>query len=176
MNYYRLKTTMVAEKEDGAMEKMTVEELALVNNYTEAEALLYAIAEKHQRNKFGEISYDIVKTKIGDVLWNGSLTSDAELIQNLINVYFEEADDTGVGLYSVKVMFVETDEKTAKEKRTQENIYVPAKSNQDASEAVEQWLRHIGDTRYHVVRDVRYDKAESIYWPADTYQYKLSES
>lgn len=176
MNYFRLKTTWTAEKEDGGLEKVTTEELVLAETFGNAEEILYALAETQNRTQYAPIAYDIVKTKIEDVIWNDSLTADENLVHGLCMNFFSQPEDSGMGLYAVKIMYVERDERTAKDKRTQEIVYVPANSNLAASECVEAYLKKQGETRYHVIRDVKYDKVEAILWPVDVYQFKTNNA
>ena len=56
-------------------------------------------------------------------MYSDVLAQDTDMTAGLICNFFEEDEDTGVGLYCVKVMFIEVDEKTGKEKRSNENIY-----------------------------------------------------
>ena len=166
-NFFRIKMEWTSEKEDGALVKTKTEELVLASNYTEAEKVAYAIAEDQNRMKFSSsISMDIVKTKISELLYNDALVHDETLVEGLVHNYFEESDDTGVGLYAVKVMYIEVDEKTGREKYPVETIYTPAVSNIDAADFVKSYLKH-NEIREFVIRDTKFDKAEAILWPVD---------
>lgn len=174
LDYYRIKTEWISESEREELEKIKTEELVLATSYTEAEEVAYAIAEAQERAKYGKINFEITKTKINDVLFNDVLAQDKELTQGLVCNYFEESDESGVGLYMAKVIFFTVDEKTAKTKRTTETFFVPATSNVDATQRIEQHLHHnMGD---FVIRDTRFDKAEAIYWPVDIYQNKVNSA
>jgi hypothetical protein len=172
-NYYRIKTDWTAEKQDGNLTKTKTEELVLASSYTEAEAVAYAIAEDQNRTQFNSsIGIEITKTKIKELLYNDTLSCDNKLIAGLIQNYFEEADNTGVGLYAVKVMYIELDEKTGKEKQSNDTIYVPSTSNADASDFVNQYLKKV-ETRDYVIRDIKFDKAEAILWSPEIHQEKI---
>ena len=69
-------------------------------------------------------------------------------------------------------MFIEVDEKTGKEKRSNENIYVPAISNIEAAQYVREYLKKVGEMREFIVRDTKFDKAAAILWPAEVHQEK----
>lgn len=173
LDFYRIKTDWTSERDGGCLEKVKTEELVYASSYTEAEEVAYAIAEGQNRTQFGDISIEIVKTKIAELVYRDVLRQDSALVAGMVCNYFEEAEDTGVGLYCAKVMFIETDEKSGKEKRSNDNIYVPATSNIEASQFVNNYLRKIGETRDFIVRDTKFDKAEAIFWPTDVHQSKI---
>lgn len=174
-NYYRIKTVWEGEAKDQSLTKKKSEELVYATSYTEAEKIAHALIEDQQRAKFSDsIEIEIVKTKIEDILYNDILATQEPLVGGLVCSFFEESDDTGVGLYAVKVMFIEIDEKTAKEKRRYQTIYTPATSNSDANERVRKYLE--SSVCDYVVRDAKFDKAEAILWPSDIYKSKTAES
>ena len=170
LNYFRIKTECTVELPDGALAKKKIEELVLATNYSEAEALVHAIIASLNRTQFGSVNYEIVKTKIGDVNFNDVLTQD-ETIQGFVCNCFAEDESTGVGLYNVKVDFFTIDEKSAKERKTTENFYVPALSNADATNRVQRYLKTTMSE--FVIRDAKFDKAEAIYWPIDVHKSKV---
>lgn len=170
LSYFRIKTTWIAEAEDSSLVKVKTEELALASSYTEAEKVAYALIDDQQRTKFGDAEIEIVKAKITEVLYNDNLLHDEKLIGGLVYNYFED-DDTQIGIYNVKVVFITTDEK-GKEKKSAETIFVPAKSNTDAANLVNAYLKKgLAD---YVIRDVKFDKAEAVLWPTGTQQSKMN--
>lgn len=173
-NYYRIKTDWLAEQEDGKLQKTKTEELVFASSYTEAEKVAYALAEKYERAKFGSFEIEIVKTKISELLYSNILSTEEATVCGLINSYFEEPDTTGIGMYQVKVYYTEVDEVSGKEKHKTETIFTPAQSNSDASYAVLDYLKKIGEQRDYVVRDAKFDKAEAILLPTDVYQSKVN--
>ncbi|MDR1090954.1 MAG: DUF4494 domain-containing protein [Prevotella sp.] len=175
-NYFRIKTEWTAERNDGGLAKTKTEELVYASSYTEAEKVAYALAENQCRMQFNSsIHLEIDKTKIDEVLFNSALRTDGDLIAGLVHNYFEEGDDTGVGLYAVKIMYIELDEKTGKEKRSNDTIYTPADSNTGAADYVKRYLRKC-ETRDFVIRDTKFDKAEAILWSLDTHKEKTGLS
>lgn len=169
-NYYRIKTNWLAEKEDGSLEKARTEELVFASSYTEAEILAHDLIEKYQRSKFGTPTFEIIKTKIDDLLYSEVLSVDDVMTSHHICCYFEEADNTGVGLYQVKVYYTWTDDNTGKEKHSTETIFIPAYSNTDATKLVLAFLEKSGETRDYIVRDTKFDKAEAIFWSQEHYE------
>lgn len=169
LSYFRIKTECVVELPDSSLAKKKIEELVLATNYTEAEALTHALIASLNRTQFGSVSYEIIKTKIEDVQFNDVLAQD-EAVGNFACNCFAEDESTGVGLYTVKVDFFTVDERTAKEKKTTENYYVPALSNADATDRIERYLGT--STSDFVIRDAKFDKAEAIYWPLDVQKSK----
>lgn len=171
-NYYRIKTTWLGEhSEGGDLVKRKTEELVLATSYTEAEKVAYALLKKENRTQFSDdINIEIIKTKIKDVIYNDNLQKDEEPICGLVTCYFEEGDETGVGLYGVKVMFLNIDAKSGKEKRSHETIYLPACSNADATKRVAEHLK--SSPVDHVIRDAKFDPAVAILWPIDVYKNK----
>ena len=163
LRYFRIKTEWMAEGENGALGKTKTEELVLATSYTEAEAAAYAIAENQNRTRFG--------SKISDVICNEILESGETLMQGLVEQYFEEGEDSGVGLYAVKIIEFILDEVTGVTKRTTETLYVPALSNADATSRINKLLSKT--LSEYVIRDVKFDKAAAIYWPVEVYQSKL---
>lgn len=171
-DYYRIKTEWLSEKDTGDLMKKKTEELVLASSYAEAEKVAYAIGEDQQRSRFSSIKPEIIRTKIDDILFNDALEhEEGKLIEGLVENYFTESEDTGMGLYAVKVMFIDIDEKTAKEKRTTETIYAPAKTNIDAANFVENYLKGTG--RDFTIRDTKFDKAEAIFWPTEIQELKM---
>lgn len=175
LDYYRIKTEWTAEGENGVLQKTKTEELVFATSYTEAEAVAYSIIDVQDRRKFGSVNIEIIKTKINDVLLNNILAQEKETTAGLICNYFQESEESGVGLYSVKVMYFNTDEKTGKTKRTSETLYTPALGNADATNRITEHLGHDLGVDY-VVRDVKFDKAEAIYLPKDIFQSKIRQA
>lgn len=170
--YYRIKTEWVSECSDGQLLKKKTEELVYASSYSEAEKVAYAIAEDQNRFQFGHCCPEIIRTKISDILYTDSLKHENTTIEGLVYNYFIEGEDTGMGLYAVKVMFIEIDETTAKEKRHTETVYVPAASNLDAADYVEQHFEKSGVD--FTIRDTKFDKAEAILWPVDMHESKVN--
>lgn len=173
-NFYRIKTEWTSEQEDGALKKTKTEELAYVSSYTEAEKVAYALTERYDRTRYGTVNFEITKTKISELLWDPILVLDKELVSDLAVDFFEDADSTGAGMYQVRVLFTEIDEKTAKEKKSTENIFIPARSNSEATNSVLAYLKNIGERRDYVVRDTKFDKAEAILWPPQVRSNKIN--
>lgn len=172
-NFYRIKTEWTAEQEDKSLKKTKTEELVYASSYTDAEKTAYAIIEKENRTKFGQVSFEITKTKISELLWNPTLVLDETPVNGLVMDFFTESESSGVGMYQVRVLFTELDEKTAKEKRRTESIFIPAKSNSDAANGVLAYLKNIGERRDYVVRDTKFDRAEAILWPLEVHNSKV---
>ncbi len=171
-NYYRIKMQWKAELEDGSLEKIKTEDLVYASSYSEAEQMAYSLIENQNRTKHGEIySMEIIKTKIGDILYNGTLDHDNELVGGMVYNFFPSIEN-GEGLYAVKVEIITIDERTAKEKKTLETIYTPAVDNHDAGARVLKYM----STSNVVVRNVTFDKAESILWPTDVFQNKSNQA
>lgn len=171
LNYYRIKMNWLNEMEDSSLSKVTTEDLVYVSSYTEAERIAYCLIEDQQRTRFSnDISFEIVKTKISEILYNDSLKQDGDMIGGLLYNYVDPNEGDGVGIYSVKIMIITIDEKTAKEKRSYETIYTPATSNVDAANRIK---NHLLITDY-TIRDVKFDKAESVLWPTEVFQAKMN--
>lgn len=175
LDYYRIKTEWTAEKENGFLQKTKTEELVLATSYSEAESVAYSIIDTQDRRKFGSVNVEIVKTKINDVLLNEILTQESETTAGLICSYFQESEDSGVGLYAVKIMNFYVDEKSGKTKRSSETLYTPALGNADATSRIEAYFGKDMITDY-VIRDVKFDKAEAIYLPKDIFQSKIKKA
>lgn len=171
LSYFRVKTECTVELPTGVLGKKKIEELILATSYTEAEMLVNEIISSLNRTQFGSVSYEIIKTKISDVLFNEILQQE-ETVKNFCCNFFEEDESTGVGLYNVKVMFITIDEKTAKEKKSTEDYYVPASSNADATNRIYQHLKKTMSD--FVIRDTKFDKTEAIYWPLDVHKNKVA--
>lgn len=169
-DYFRIKMAWTAELEDGSLSKVKTEDLVYATSYTEAEKIAYAIIEDQQRDRHSDVSFEIIKTKISEMLYNDNLMHDSDLIGGMVYNYLDPNADENIGIYAVKVMLVTVDERTAKEKRTYETIYTPARSNTDAAERI---AKHL-DMADFVIRDTKFDKAESILWPTDVFQSKAN--
>lgn len=172
-DFYRLKSEFVKEDEKGVLSKTKSEELIMATSYTEAEKVAYEIAEDQERTRFGSLGIEIIKTKINDVLFNDVLCQDDNVVCEMICNFFEESEDSGVGLYSVKVLFLTVDEKTGKTKKSNQTFFVPATSNSDATTRIKDYLKQSFSD--YVIRDTKFDKAEAIYWPKDFHQQKVKD-
>ncbi len=177
LNYYRIKTGWLGEaNESGQLQKMKTEELVLATSYTEAEKVAYELVGSQNRRQFSDdVTIEILKTKIEDIIYNNNLHKDDNLVCGLVSCYFEEGDETGVGLYGVKVMFITIDEKTAKEKRSHKTLYIPATSNAEASKLVAEYLKNSVAMGDFVVREAKFDPTAAIMWPMEVYQNKVKE-
>lgn len=169
LSYFRIKTEMVREGDDGSLNRQKIEELVLASCYTEVEQLAYQLIMDENRNRFSSVKFEIIKTKIADVLYNDILQTATDANDFVCN-FFEESETSGVGLYCVKVVFITCDEKTAKNKKVTELFYVPASSNSDATKRINEHLK--GSTADFIIRDTKFDKAEAIYWPSEVYKDK----
>lgn len=174
-NFYRIKTDWITEKEDGNLTKVRTEELVYASSYTEAESIAAELISKYERTKFGACNYEIIRTKISELIYNDILSTDEATVGGLLCSFFAESEDSGVGLYQVKVLYSWVDEVTAKEKHASDVIFTPANSNVAATEAVVAYLKKVGETRQYIVRDTRFDKAEAILWPTEVYQNKVNQ-
>jgi hypothetical protein len=160
--------------QDGTAETNKTEDLVLASSYTEAEKVAYALIENQNRSRISdEINFEIIKTKISDLIYNDTLTKDDNLLCGLVYSYFEEEQNSGVGLYACKLALLTIDEKTAKEKWSSTTVYTPAKSNTDAARIItDDMNKRMVD---FIIRDIKFDKAESIILPPSTYQH-MTES
>jgi hypothetical protein len=175
-DYYRLKTEWTGENEAGALVKKKTEELVYASSYSEAETMAYAIIENQQRAHFKGVGIEIIKTKISELVYNDNLKRDDSLIVGSVYNYFEEPDNTGMGLYAVKLVYIELDEKSGKEKRSNATIHIPASSNTEAARSIEAYLKRVGETRDFIVRDTKFDKAEAILWPVSVYKSLIDKT
>lgn len=167
-NYYRIKMMWKGELEDGSLEKIKTEDLVYASSYTEAEKMAYAIIEDQNREKHEPIySLEIIKTKIGDMLYNDTLDHDNRLVGGMVYNFFQTVDN-GEGFYEVKLDIITIDERTAKERKTSESIYTPAVNNIDAATRVLKYM----SSQDAVIRKVTFDKAESILWPTEIFKSK----
>lgn len=170
-NYYRIKMQWKAELQDGSLEKIKTEDLVYASSYSEAEQMAYSLIEAQDRTRHDKIySLEIIKTKISDILYNNTLDHDNELVGGMVYNFFPSVEN-GEGLYAVKVEIITIDERTAKEKRTLETIYTPATDNHDAGARVLKYM----SASDAVVRNVTFDKAESILWPTGIFQTKSNQ-
>lgn len=167
-DYYRIKMAWTTEQEDGSLAKVKTEDLVYASSYTEAEKIAYAIIEDQQRTRHSEVLIEIIKTKISEMLFNDNLQHVNELVGGMVYNFLDPEADENIGIYAVKVMIITIDEKSAKEKRTYETIYTPASSNTDAAERIR---KHLSMSDF-VIRDIKFDKAESVLWPTDEFQSK----
>lgn len=160
-SYFRVKTSYKGENTMGAIENIKSEDLVMAANYTEAEKLAYMLLEDlNTYNDDAEI--EIVKTKISEIIFNDTFAVEKEWRRGLNQYYFEESEDTEVGLYQVSVVFTIIDEKTGKQKNETETIYTPAYSSSKAIINVHEYLKEVGETRDYIIRNVKYDKAQSV--------------
>ena len=170
-DYFRIKMAWTEEQKDGSLAKVKTEDLVYASNYTEAEQMAVALINDQQRDRHSEVSYEILKTKISEMLYNENLVHDIEPINGCVYNYIDPSADENAGIYAVKVMYILVDEKSGKDKYTYGTIYTPAYSNTDAAERINKHL----EMADFVIRDIKFDKAESVLWPEDVFKCKVSK-
>lgn len=160
-DYYRIKMAFKAEDENGAIVPVKTEDLVMATSYTEAEKIAYKLME--DKDEFGDVSYEIFKTKITNILYNDTFKTDDVLVCGLFSYYFEEPEDTEVGLYAVSAILNFIDEKTGKLKPHKGTIYLPAESPRQAIAEATTYINDAYPTvDSYTIRNVKYDKAESV--------------
>lgn len=171
MNYFRIKFNWISEKEDGSLVPTKTEDIVLTSCYTDAEAL--AINLLKGKDYYGEVTYEIIKTKISEILYNSAFKNDEHSVQGMVEYYFEEAEDgSEIGLYAVNVLYSVTDEKTGKRKSSKETLFTPATSANGAINFVKMFLTDV-ETRDWLIRDVKFDKAQSVFVTPQTHKSNL---
>lgn len=167
-NFYRIKMAFRDEAVDGAIVPVKTEDLVMATCYSEAEQIAYRLMEG--KDRFGNVAYEITKTKIEKVYYNNTFHTDDTLTGGLITYFFEEDIDTEVGLYAVDAVVYILDEKTGKTKANRVVIYVPASYS---SEAIKDAKNIISDEYTgcdFCVRNVKYDRAQSVMVTPETHQ------
>lgn len=160
-DFYRIKMAFKDEAENGAIVPVKTEDLVMATGYTEAEKITYKLMEG--KDRYGDVNYEITKTKIKEVVYNNTFLTDEELICGLISYYSEEPEDTEVGLYAVAAIVCFMDEKSGKVKPQKETFYIPAESPNQAIEYTNQFIREAYSTcDSFTIRNVKYDKAQSV--------------
>ncbi len=160
-DFYRIKMAYRDEADNGAIVPVKTEDLVMATCYTEAEKIAYKLMEG--KDLFGDVSYEIVKTKISSVIYNDTFQTDHNLICGLISYYFEEPEDTEVGLYAVSAIINFLDEKSGKLKPQKETIYLPADSPRQAIANATAYIDStFMDADSYTIRNVKYDKAQSV--------------
>ena len=172
-NYFRIKMAYKGTNDLGAIVPIKSEDLVMATCYTEAEQIAYKLTEG--KDEFGDVDVEIVRTKISEVAYNDTFATDTELICGLISYFFEESEDTEVGLYQVSLVYYDVDEKTGKTKSSNSTIYVPAYSSSEAIENIRTYLKRAGETREYTIRNVKYDKAQSVMVTPETHQNNIRE-
>lgn len=158
--FFRIKMAYKDTNDIGAIVPVKTEDLVMATCYTEAEKIAYHLAEG--KDQFGDVDIEIVRTKITEVIYNDTFAVDDNLICGLVSYFFEEPEDSEVGLYQVNITFYYIDEKSGKTKTEKSTIYVPAKSSSQAISNIADYLRNQGESREYVIRNVKYDKAQSV--------------
>lgn len=171
--FFRIKMAYKGTNEEGAIVPIKSEDLVMATCYTEAEKIAYKLAEG--KDEFGEVEVEILRTKISEIAYNDTFATDTELICGLISYFFEESENTEVGLYQVQLVYQTMNEKTGKVKNENGSIYVPAYSSAKAIENVKAYLKQVGETRDYTIRNVKYDKAQSVMVTPETHQDNIRE-
>lgn len=167
-SFYRIKMAYKAEADDGAIIPVKSEDIVMATCYTEAEKIAYALMEG--KDKFGDVSYEIVKTKIEKVHFNRTFSVDTALTCGLVSYYFAEDEDTEVGLYTVDVIVYTVDEKSGKTKTIRMAVYVPATYSSEAIKFAKEIVGQEYANCDFCVRNVKYDKAQSVMVTQDVYK------
>ena len=174
-NYFRIKMAYKGTNDLGAIVPIKSEDLVMATCYTEAEQIvrMTGVFVSLANFKIGDVDVEIVRTKISEVAYNDTFATDTELICGLISYFFEESEDTEVGLYQVSLVYYDVDEKTGKTKSSNSTIYVPAYSSSEAIENIRTYLKQAGETREYTIRNVKYDKAQSVMVTPETHQNNI---
>jgi hypothetical protein len=159
--------------DNGAIVTVKSEDLVMASSYTEAEAIAYKLSEG--KDEFGEVSIEIIKTKIDEIAFNEAFLVDEHLTCGLVTYYFEDTEETEVGLYQTQITFYDLDERTGKTKSTTETIFVPANSSSEAIENIHKYLKQVQETREYSIRNVKYDKAQSVMVSVEEHQKNIGK-
>lgn len=170
-NFYRIKMAYKDTDELGAIVNVKTEDLAMTTCYADAENIAYKLAEG--KNEFGDVDYEIIRTKISEIVYNDTFATDTETVCGLIAYYFEEGQETEVGLYQVNLVYYDMDEKTGKTKKQNSTIFVPAHSSSEAINNTHAYLKRVGESREYTIRNVKYDKAQSVMVTPETHQFNI---
>lgn len=159
-NYYRLKLSYLGEGEKGNLEMKKEEVLVLAVNYSEAELIANELLNDRMQFDANNLSYEIVKTKVSEIVFNSTMCAvqNSGTLASTVEFFFE--GDTDAALYSVDVFFDVVNEK-GKVKKVRNAIYVPAESPAKAISCIKEYLK--GSLVDYCIRNVKYDKATSIY-------------
>lgn len=172
--FYRIKMAFKTEDENGAIIPVKTEDLVMATCYTEAEKIAYRLMEG--KDQFGDVTYEIIKTKITNIVYNNTFQTDETLISGLISYYFEEPEDTEVGLYAVSANVNYIDEKTGKIKPQKETIYLPAESPRQAIVNASTYMNNVFSTADgYTIRNVKYDKAQSVMVTQPVHQANINQ-
>lgn len=167
-NFYRIKMAFKDEANDGAIIPVKTEDLVMATCYSEAEQIAYRLMEG--KDRFGDVTYEICKTKIDKIYFNDTFSVDDNLVCGLVSYYFKEDLDTEVGLYSVDAIVYLIDEKTGKTKATKAVIYIPASSSSEAIRSAKKIISDEYPSSDYCVRNVKYDKAQSVMVTPEVHQ------
>lgn len=170
-NYYRIKLAYKGMDEKGFITSIKSEDLVMATCYTEAEQVAYKLAEG--KDEYGNVEIEIIKTKINEVVFNNAFSVAKELTHGLITYYFKESENSEVGLYAVTIVYYETNETNGKDKQTKEIIFIPASSSKEAIDNIHATLKKLGESRDWVIRNIKYDKAQSVLVTPETHQNNL---
>lgn len=171
--FFRIKMSpYTIEGNDGGLKNTKKEFLVMSSSYTEAEKLACVLMEESKSNESPD--YEIIKTKIGELLYNDLFTVNAERILGLVHYYFE-SENTEEGIYSVFVEYTEINESNGKEKIQKETIYTPAQSPKHAIDYVNDFLKDVRETRDWSIKKVDYDKADEVLVTESYHKRNLGE-
>lgn len=171
-SYFRIKMAYKGINKEGGISSIKTEDLVMATCYSEAEKVAYTLAEG--KDKFGKVDIEIVRTKINEIAYNTTFTTDKELMCGLVSYYFEEDADTGVGLYQVQLVYHE-ESKGGNPITTSSCIYIPAYSSSEAIKNIHEYLRNVGEQREYTIRNVKYDKAQSVMVTMEQHQTNIRE-
>lgn len=170
-NFYRIKMAYKGTNDLGAIVTVKTEDLVMASCYTEAEKIAFKLAEG--KDEFGDVDYEIIRTKISEIAYNETFATDMQLTCGLVTYFFEESEETEVGLYQVNLVYYTLDEKTGKTKPQSETIFIPALSSSEAIKNIHSHLKQVGETRDYTIRNVKYDKAQSVMVTQETHQRNI---
>lgn len=167
-NYYRIKLSFLAEAEDGALVQAKTEDLAMATCYAEAEKIAYKLMEGN--DQLGDVKYEVLKSKVTNILFNDTLKKSNSLTCGLMTLYFDEPADTEVGLYNVSAIITAI-KANGKANHQKETIYIPATSPKEAIKYASTYLeQNFKDAESYTIRNVKYDMAQSIMITPETYK------
>lgn len=174
MDFYRLRFEYTGEDEKGDLITKKQEDLVIAVNYTDAEVTATGIMADMNMSKFDDnVKYEIIKTKISEILFTNIFDVD-DTFKDDFSLYYFSQEENEAGLFAVTVVYTEINDK-GKPKNQKEDIYVAATNPKEAYVYVQNYLKCV-EMRDWVIRNVKFDKASSVLVTNEMHQSNIQKS
>lgn len=163
---FRLKFAFDDRNEEGKLKKAKLECLVECETYSEAEKMAYDIIEREGLGTYGDVEYEIAKTKlsISNFIDNNTLSANRGMVNGKTECYFSDETDA---FFIVKMKLYSYNEKGKK----QQTLLTCVVSDESINKAIATVRTYMSSAMQdYVITDTKMDAAEYLYLSPSSYK------